>query len=84
MITVSVGLVRLAAARTVIRDWGGLGWTADEREAAAALMALPDARFVVVPASPWTAKARSANIQTRQALHEILQALGFDTVRVAG
>lgn len=84
VIGVTVELVRLAPSWTVIRDMRGWGGRRIEREAAAALGAMPDARFVPVPTSPWTAKARSANVQTREALREILVALGLGTAKAVG
>ena len=84
VIAVTVELVRLAPAWTVIRDMRGWGGRRIEREAAAALGAMPDGRYVPVPVSPWTEKARSANVHTREALREMLGALGLGAAKAAG
>lgn len=70
-------LSSMAPAWTIIQNVAGFGGRRLERQAAAALSVVPNVRFVPFPDLPWTTRARSAGIQTRESLAEILASLGL-------
>ena len=70
-------LAQLAPAWAILQSVPGWGGRRVERAAAAALSVIPNCRFVPLPDQSWTRRARSAGIQTRESLAEILAALGL-------
>ena len=70
-------LSSMAPTWTVIQSGPGFGGRRVERAAAAALSVIPNCRFIPLPDLPWTARARSAGVQTRESLAEILASLGL-------
>ncbi len=53
--------------------WGGQRF---QRAAAASIGSFPRSRLVPLPEGPWAARARAANLYTREALAEVLAVLG--------
>ncbi len=77
-------LARLAPAWCLLLNAPGWGGQRFQRAAAAAIASFPRARLVPLPDGSWTARARTANLYTREALREILAALGLVVVSGAG
>lgn len=77
LLTGAGALAGLAPAWSVLLNAPGWGGKRFQRAAAAAIASFPRTRLVPLPDADWVAKARRANVHTREALAEILAALGL-------